>query len=240
VFGRKTALGLLTGAFAATGVVGGGAAVWAANAKTTQAGDVIQACAGDHGVLRLAVPDCRAHESVISWNVEGQQGPVGPQGPQGPQGPAGVGSGPTFDVLPFVANNVAHRTGYVLSTHPTAIPDLQLVLPRPGTYLIAADVRGVLVQSAGHDCFLMAQFVQGSPGTAVSGTQRTVVTDFTTPGTVVDGTAPIQTVLTTTVANTVVEVSAFAVNSLGNACAGVGRIISDRHGASTLNAVRIH
>jgi hypothetical protein len=231
VFGRTTMLGLLTGTLAA---------VWAASAKSTQGGDTIQACAGDHGALRLAIPNCHTGESLISWAVEGPQGPRGPQGPAGPAGPAGVGSGPTFDTLPFVANDVAHRTGYVLSTHPTAIPDLHLVLPRPGTYLITADVRGVLVQSAAHDCFLMAEFVQGSPGTAVSNTQRAVVTDFTTPGAVVDGTAPIQTVLTTTVANTVVEVSAFAVNSLGNACAGVGRIISDQHGASTLNAVRIH
>jgi hypothetical protein len=81
----------------------------------------------------------------------------------------------------------------------------------------AADVPGVLVQSAAHECFLMAQTAQGAPGSAV--------TDIAAP-TAVDGAAPLQTIVTTTAANTVVEVNAFAVNSFSDACAGVGRIIS--------------
>jgi hypothetical protein len=127
----------------------------------------------------------------------------------------------------------------VLTADPTVVPGLQVVLPRPGTYLITADVRGALVQSAAHDCFLMAELVQGAPGTPLANSRRTVVTDFATPGAVVDATAPIQAALTTRTPNALVRITAFTVNSLGSTCAGVGRIISDQHGATTLNAVRI-
>lgn len=239
---RSTALGLLTGMLVAAGTIGGGAAVWAASAKPAQSDEVIQACAGDHGVLRLAIPNCRAHESLISWNVEGPQGPAGPQGPQGPQGPPGLPGGssqPQFASLPVVEHEIAESMRFGLTSDPAFVPGLRVVLSTPGTYLISGNVRGALMQSASHDCSLVAQLVQGSPRVAIPTTQRTIVNDVATPGTEMNATAPIEAVLTTTVPNTVVRVSAFTVNSMGFACAGVGRIISDTHGATTLHAQRI-
>lgn len=56
--------------------------------------DPIQACYNNtNGELRRvnSPSDCRNHETSISWNIAGLQGPAGPQGPEGPQGPAGPG-----------------------------------------------------------------------------------------------------------------------------------------------------
>jgi type VI secretion system secreted protein Hcp len=62
------------------------------------AGDsnVIHACAGAHGALRLAAK-CKPNEKAVAWSVTGPagaQGPAGPAGAQGPAGPAGAAADP--------------------------------------------------------------------------------------------------------------------------------------------------
>jgi hypothetical protein len=55
--------------------------------------DVIYACAGPNGQLRIVgdAAACRPSETSLSWNAEGQQGPDGAPGLQGDPGPAGSG-----------------------------------------------------------------------------------------------------------------------------------------------------
>lgn len=60
-----------------------------------QPATVIHACYNNTtGNLRRTYSprDCRNHETAISWNITGPQGPAGPQGPTGPQGPPGPGA----------------------------------------------------------------------------------------------------------------------------------------------------
>lgn len=55
-----------------------------------QTSGVINACSGKSlGTLRLvdAGTTCRTGETLVSWNVQGQQGPAGETGPAGPAGP---------------------------------------------------------------------------------------------------------------------------------------------------------
>jgi hypothetical protein len=76
--------------FAASVLLLAGSAAMAAPKST-----VIIACySKETGRARIvnSAAECRRDENVISWNVEGPQGPVGEQGPAGPmglQGPAG-------------------------------------------------------------------------------------------------------------------------------------------------------
>ncbi len=68
-------------------------AVLAAGAGTalaaTSDSDVIRACAGPNGVLRLA-DNCNRAETPLVWNVQGAPGQPGPAGPQGGADPASV------------------------------------------------------------------------------------------------------------------------------------------------------
>lgn len=59
---------------------------WAA----TSDGQVINACVGEDGKLRLAAAEtaCKKGETALSWNTVGPQGAPGPQGPPGPAGSA--------------------------------------------------------------------------------------------------------------------------------------------------------
>lgn len=55
--------------------------------------NVLYACAGPNGQLRIVgdAGACRASETSLSWNAQGQQGPEGAPGLQGEPGPAGSG-----------------------------------------------------------------------------------------------------------------------------------------------------
>jgi hypothetical protein len=160
-------------------------------------------------------------------------------GPAGPQRPLLVSYQPQPHSSAVIEHPIVGSMRLGLTSVPTFVPDLRVDLPTPGTYLISGNIRVALMQSASHDCVLKAQLVQDSPQVALPSSQRMVVNDVATPGTERSATAPIQTVLTTTVPDTVVRVSAFARNSMGFGCAGAGRIISDSHGTTTLHARRI-
>jgi hypothetical protein len=228
VFGRKTALGLLTGALAATGVVGGGAAVWAASAKPSQPGNVIQACVGRHGVLRLALRDgCHGREALISWNQ------------QGPAGPAGPGLNPT----PLAAvQSTPPTTAPVTSTAFGPIAGLSLSL-QPGTYLINADLRGVIYSGGAPGCGLVGRLAFGptvaTATTAIADSQRLVLY---TPVAVsnLQGSASIHVIYTAAGSGpTVVQVQAAQAPSPNACLAGTG-IATDMNGASAIDAVRIN
>jgi formylglycine-generating enzyme required for sulfatase activity len=82
-------------------VVLAASAIWA----LAQTGGVINACVLKDGTLRIvAAPVCKKGETLLTWNIMGQQGeqgiqgepglqgdpgPAGPQGEQGPPGPQG-------------------------------------------------------------------------------------------------------------------------------------------------------
>ena len=55
----------------------------------TSSGTTYYACLknGNLSNVGTSAPDCKAKQTLISWN---QEGPVGPQGPQGPIGPTGA------------------------------------------------------------------------------------------------------------------------------------------------------
>ncbi|MEX2431573.1 MAG: type VI secretion system tube protein Hcp [Dehalococcoidia bacterium] len=78
--GNHLRLLFVIGALVALGMTA--AAVFAANGDD---GEVLHACAGANGSLRLVgdANECRRNESAVSWNVEG---PAGPQGPAGREG----------------------------------------------------------------------------------------------------------------------------------------------------------
>src|SRR6266550_1996077 len=77
----------------------------------------IQACYNDtNGGLRRvnSAADCKNHETSISWNVAGPQGPVGPQGPPGPG--ANV---VTFRHTRTVANTCGPFNNFSFMDHPS-------------------------------------------------------------------------------------------------------------------------
>jgi hypothetical protein len=91
---------LVIGAIAVVGVAGGGAA---AALATGGSGSVFQGCL-QHNLGALynvqldptQAPQCLAHDTVVSWNQTGQQGPIGATGAQGPKGDTGP-QGPKGD-----------------------------------------------------------------------------------------------------------------------------------------------
>jgi len=176
--------------------------------------------------------------ALVAAGIVGGGAAVLAAGPAGPQKPLLVSYQPQSGSA-VIEHAIAGGMRFGLSSVPTFLPELQVDLPTPGTYLISGTIRGALMQSASHDCALRAQLVQGSPQVALPSSQRTIVSDVATPDTERSATAPIETVLTTTAPNTVVRVSAFARNSMGFGCAGAAHIISDARGATTLHARRI-
>jgi len=206
---------------------GGGTAVWAAGAKASQEGDTIQACVGRHGALRLQLPDgCHGPEGLISWN---QQGPQGIQGIQGPPGPS-LNPNPAQDVL---------ANGVVLTQTPSST-GLDIVLPADGTYLLNANVRGIInfaTASANHDCRIEVE-LRSAPATAVPNTRRTVTIDqsnLASHTSNTQATAPINMIYTGTAGTTI---TLWGV-AFGNNCGTGAGIASNSGGRTTLNAVRI-
>jgi hypothetical protein len=209
----------------AAGTFGGGAAVWAASAKPAPGpGDQINACAGRHGILRLAFQhNCRRHEFPISWDRQGPPGPPGP--PLNPYSPLlqSVQTGSPFAV-PAGAGAAA------------PVPGLSVTLPNAGTYLINANAAAVA--SGGHDCWITADLATGT--TQVANSQRLVVLDIDgpPPPEYAQATAPIQ-MLVTVAAGTVVNVRAFSDSVAPGGCPAETNVDTDVNGASTINAVRI-
>ncbi len=84
------------------------ATVLGAAAPAISASDVINACVGKTGALRVisARKSCSSNETPLSWNIQGPQGEqglvgpagaMGPAGPQGPEGPSGPGHAVAVD-----------------------------------------------------------------------------------------------------------------------------------------------
>ncbi|HEY3605558.1 MAG TPA: hypothetical protein VGL04_12865 [Sporichthyaceae bacterium] len=234
VFGRKTTLTLLTGALVAAGTFGGGAAVWAASAKPAPGpGDQINACAGRHGILRLVhyADQCRHREFPISWNR---------QGPPGAPGPSLNAFNPLLQAVQAPGTfNVPVGPGAI-----AAVPGLTVTLPSAGTYLINANVRGVIhyagpVPVGGHSCWITADLANGA--TQVTNSQRLVdlLINLNPTREYMQATAPIQ-MLVTVAAGAIINVRAFSdTTGAPGACPAETTIVTDQNGASTINAVRI-
>lgn len=83
-------------AIGATAVVAVAAGATAALATGDSPSNVYQGCLkhGSGAVYGVVVdpgstPDCKNHDTLITWNETGPAGPAGPQGKTGPAGPAG-------------------------------------------------------------------------------------------------------------------------------------------------------
>jgi hypothetical protein len=64
---------------------------YATTAVTKVATTTINACVKSNGDLTIVsdASACKAHEQLLTWNVQGPAGPAGPAGPTGATGPAG-------------------------------------------------------------------------------------------------------------------------------------------------------
>ena len=65
---------------------------YATAAVTKSATTTINACVKSNGDLKIVSnsSDCKGHEQLLTWNVQGPTGPVGPAGPTGPAGATGA------------------------------------------------------------------------------------------------------------------------------------------------------
>jgi hypothetical protein len=220
VFGRKTAMGLLTGALVAAGVVGGGAAVWAAGPKPQFSGGEIRGCVNENGRLRLIWDGhhCHGDEYFISWDRRGPR----------------ISANEV--ALPNGAPNTPAATAFnVTAALPAFAPvtGFSIALPGPGTYLISANVRGKIVPAGAALCYITANLAAGA--TTIPSSERLVVLNSEADPTDVQATAPIQLVYRAT-APTTIQVQAARAPSCG---AATTQILSDDNGASNIDAVRI-
>jgi hypothetical protein len=127
-----------------------------------------------------------------------------------------------------------------LSSTLAATP-LTITLPADGTYLLNANVHGVIdftAASAGHNCRIQVG-LRTPPNVNIPGTVRLVVNDQSslpmhTSDT--EATAPIQAILMGTAGTTVTLWAA----ALGSNCPAAVSIGSGNDGQTTLNAVRIN
>lgn len=216
-------MGLLTGALVAAGVVGGGAAVWAAGPKPQVSGNQIRGCVSDHGRLRLIWDGhhCHGDEGFISWDRHAP--PIASAQTVLPDGPGG---GPTATVadVTSVLPAFAAVTGYTVA------------LPGAGTYVISANVRGRIIPADGALCWIVARLATTNPAAPIASSQRLVVLNGIAGPSQVQGTAPIQLLYTATGATTVQVEAARA----GTCAAGTTTaVLSDDNGASNIDAVRV-
>jgi hypothetical protein len=131
------------------------------------------------------------------------------------------------------------------------VPGLTVNLPQAGTYLINANVRGVIhwattLPAGAHSCWITADLATGP--TQVANSQRLVVLGINgnTAPEWAQGTAPVQMVVTVPGATTV-TVRAFndttntvAPGACPTGAGGQTSVVTDVNGASTINAVRIN
>jgi hypothetical protein len=108
-------------------VIAGAAGVaYATNAVTKVATTTINACVKSNGDLTIVsdASACKAHEQLLTWNVQGPAGPAGPAGPTGPAGPKGDtgAAGPTGATGPAGAKGDPGATGPAGATGPKGDP----------------------------------------------------------------------------------------------------------------------
>jgi hypothetical protein len=101
-------------------------------------------------VIDASVTNCKAGETSLDWNVQGQQGPQGSQGPNGPAGPAGPQGpqGPTGSqgpAGPQGPSGLSH--GYLASSNQVPVAQFpafstvgSIASVPDGTYMIWAQI----------------------------------------------------------------------------------------------------
>jgi hypothetical protein len=105
---------------------------------------------GSLRVIDASVTNCKAGETSLDWNVQGQQGPQGSQGPNGPAGPGGPQGpqGPTGSQGPAGPQGPSgFSNGYLASSNQVpvaefpAFPNVGSIASVPdGTYMIWAQI----------------------------------------------------------------------------------------------------
>ena len=105
---------------------------------------------GSLRVIDATVTNCKAGETSLDWNVQGQQGPQGSQGPNGPAGPAGPQGpqGPTGSqgpAGPQGPSGLSH--GYLASSNQVPVAQFpafsnvgSIASVPDGTYMIWAQI----------------------------------------------------------------------------------------------------
>jgi hypothetical protein len=105
---------------------------------------------GSLRVIDASVTNCKAGETSLDWNVQGQQGPQGPQGPNGPAGPVGPQGpqGPTGSqgpAGPQGPSGLSH--GYLASSNQVPVAEFpafsnvgSIASVPDGTYMIWAQI----------------------------------------------------------------------------------------------------
>lgn len=125
----RTAVAIAVAILAVVGVGGAYAA--------TGGGGTVTVCVHRHGGGLYRSGRCARHDSELSWNAAGQQGPAGsqglqgPPGAQGPQGPAGSALA-WAQVAPDGSAFVSGGSSHITVTHPLTGSYCVAVTPDPG------------------------------------------------------------------------------------------------------------
>jgi hypothetical protein len=105
---------------------------------------------GSLRVIDASVTNCKAGETSLDWNVQGQRGPQGPQGADGPAGPSGPQGpqGPTGSqgsTGPQGPSGLSH--GYLVSSNQVPVAQFpafsnvgSIASDPDGTYMIWAQI----------------------------------------------------------------------------------------------------
>src|SRR6478672_13022873 len=102
---------------------------------------------GSLRVIDATVTNCKAGETSLDWNVQGQQGPQGPNGPAGPAGPQGPQgtTGLQGPAGPQGPSGLSH--GYLASSNQVPVAEFpafsnvgSIASVPDGTYMIWAQI----------------------------------------------------------------------------------------------------
>jgi len=102
---------------------------------------------GSLRVIDATVTNCKAGETSLDWNVQGQQGPQGPNGPAGPAGPQGPQgtTGSQGPAGPQGPSGLSH--GYLASSNQVPVAEFpafsnvgSIASVPDGTYMIWAQI----------------------------------------------------------------------------------------------------
>ncbi|HXE94540.1 MAG TPA: hypothetical protein VN544_12130 [Gaiellaceae bacterium] len=150
---------------------------------------------GSLRVIDATVTNCKAGETSLDWNVQGQQGPQGPNGPAGPAGPQGPQgtTGSQGPAGPQGPSGLSH--GYLASSNQVPVAEFpafsnvgSIASVPDGTYMIWAQISldDSLNEPSGNCSLKVNGVVQSPTATAVelkSGTANlTVVSAATLSG----------------------------------------------------------
>ena len=117
-------------------IAGAVGVAYATAAVTKTATTTINACVKSNGDLKIVSnsSDCKGHEQLLTWNVQGATGPVGPAGPTGPAGPKGDtgATGPTGAAGPAGAKGDPGTTGPAGAPGPKGDPGAGGAAGTPG------------------------------------------------------------------------------------------------------------